>query len=345
MTTVVLSVCIPVYNCGEYLPFAIDSILSQWDERVEVLVYDGGSTDSTPELMQGYLRPRLRYHRAEARGGIDADLAACVALSAGEYCWLFSGDDVMRPGALAKALARIRTGADVILCRHTICDIHMQVQYDYVVLRPPQEPADVDLANITERHNWFARAASTEAFFSFLSGIIVRRQAWDRGRINPVFATSCWAHAERLLALGTQGLRVAYVPEIWLDQRGGNDSFARAGTVNRYRIAIEGYQDMADSLFGHDSFEAFHIRRVLRFEFTLRMFLDTKISCAERPDRESRELLDRLYARLHSDRSAVSIFLWWVYRLTPVWAAAALRQSIRWLRGKLAGHTAREPHT
>jgi abequosyltransferase len=345
MTAVVLSICIPVYNCGEYLPSAIDSILSQWEDRVEVVVYDGGSTDNTPELMQGYLRPRLRYHRAEARGGIDADLAACVALSAGEYCWLFSGDDVMRPGALAKALEQIHTGSDAILCRHTICDIRMQVQYDHVVLRPPQEPAYVDLANITQRHSWFARAASTEAFFSFLSGIIICRQAWDRGRTNPAFAMSCWAHAERLLALGAQGLRVAYVPEIWLDQRGGNDSFARAGTVNRYRIAIEGYQDMADSLFGHDSFEAFHIRRVLRFEFTLRMFLDTKISCSERPERESRELLDRLYTRLHSDRSAVSFFFLWAYRLTPVWAAAYLRQAIRWLRGTLARRTAGAPQT
>lgn len=332
MTTIVLSVCIPVYNCGEYLPSAIDSILTQWDERVEVVVYDGGSTDSTPEIMQNYARPRLRYHRAQTRGGIDADLASCVALSAGEYCWLFSGDDVMRPGALAKALEQITGGADVIVCRHTICDMHMQVQYDYVVLRPPLEAADVDLGDIAQRRDWFARAASTEAFFSFLSGIVVRRNAWDRGRTNPAFATSCWAHAERLLTLGKQGLRVTYTPEIWLDQRGGNDSFARAGTVNRYRIAIDGYHAIADLLFGHDSFEAFHIRRVLRFEFTLRMFLDTKISCAERPERESRELLDRLYTQLHSDRSAISFLLLWAYRLTPVWTAASLRQVIRWLR-------------
>lgn len=332
MTAPALTICIPVYNCGEYLPFALDAILAQWDERVEVVVYDGGSTDNTPEVMRGYAQPRLQYHRAAARGGIDADLAACVALATGEYCWLFSGDDVMRPGALAQALGRIRTGADVILCRHTICDIRMQVQYDYVVLRSPQEPADVDFAIQAQRHEWFARAASTEAFFSFLSGIVVRRSAWDRGRMHPDFSTSCWAHAARLLALADAGLRVSYVPEIWLDQRGGNDTFASAGVVNRYRIAIEGYQAIADALFGHDSLEAFHVRRVLRFEFKLEMFLAAKILCAENPSRENRRQLDALYGQLHSDASLRSWFLRWAYRVTPAWLAAGLRHAGRRLR-------------
>ena len=333
MNDVVLSVCIPVYNCGAYLPAALESILSQADGRIEVVVYDGGSTDDTPQVMQAMARPGLRYIRAAARGGIDADMATCVSHAQAPHCWLFSGDDVMRPGALARALACIEDGADVILCRHTICDIDMHVLMDWVVLQPAQEAADAQFANTPQRQAWFARAASTEAFFSFMSGILVRKAAWDRGHTNPAFATSCWAHVERLLALGQAGgLRVAYVPEIWLDQRGENDSFVHAGTVNRYRIAIEGYQAIADSLYGRDSPEAFHVRRVLRVEFTLRMFLNAKIVCAENPGRESRALLDSLYARLHSDPSPRSLALLWAYRFTPVWAAAGLRRFIRWRR-------------
>lgn len=333
MTAVTLSVCIPVYNCGEYLAFAIDSILCQADASVEVIVYDGASTDDTPQVMQAYTRAGVRYVRGNSRGGIDADLATCIGYARGEYCWLFSGDDVMRPGAMARALERIRTGADVMLCRHTICDIRMQVQYDYVVLRPPQEPAEVEFADLNQRRSWFARAASTEAFFSFLSGIVVRKEAWDRGNANPAFAGSCWAHAVRLLSLGNESLRVAYVPEVWLDQRGENDSFAQAGVVNRYRLAIEGYQAIADSLFGHDSFEAFHIRRVLRYEFKLEMFLSAKILCEQNPGRESSRLLNSLYERLHCDGSLRSFGLLWTYRATPAWFAAALRGAVRrWRR-------------
>src|SRR6185369_14291602 len=119
------------------------------------------------------------------------------------------------------------------------------------------------------------------AFFSFISGIVIRTFVWDRGQMDPLFATSCWAHGVRIFRVAPQGLRVAYTPEVWLDQRGENDSFARAGVVNRFRIAIEGYQAIGDAIFGHDSAEAFHIRRVLRNEFTLRMFLYAKTLCRD----------------------------------------------------------------
>lgn len=326
---VALSVCIPVYNCGDYLPDALDSILAQIDASVEVVVYDGGSTDDTAEIMARYARPSVKYVRAAVRGGIDADMAACVSQARGEYCWLFSGDDTMRPGAMARALTAIAEGDDVLLPRHAICDIQMRNAYDYDVLRPALEPVRAQLADPAQRRAWFARAATTEAFFSFISNIIVRKASWDRGRLNPEFSRSCWAHAERLLSLSREGLSVRYVPELWVDQRSGNDSFAREGVVNRYRIAIEGYQSIADSVFGRESVEAFHIRRVLRREFTLPMFLVGKVLCAMDPLKESRALLDRLYDELHCDRTPSSMLQLAIYRLMPVWLATAIRQGVR----------------
>lgn len=333
MSGVRISVCIPVYNCAEFLPAALDSILGQADETVEVVVFDGGSTDGTPRLMHAYSRwPNLRYHRAAERGGIDADMATCVALAAGDYCWLFSGDDVMRPGALRRAAEWLATEPDVILCRHTICDIRMRFLLDHPVLFT-SEPVHADLADAGQRLAWFRRAASTEAFFSFISGIVVRRQTWNLGRMHEPFARSCWAHVVRLLALGPQGLRLIHVPEVWLDQRGENDSFVSAGVVNRYRIAIEGYQRIADYLYGSANEEAFHIRRVLRKEFTLRMFLNAKVLCREDPSRESRRLLDSLYARLHCDRLPRSLWLLGIYRCVPAWMATLMRRAVRtWRR-------------
>lgn len=336
MNRIVLSICIPVYNCGEFLPEALDSIIAQDDPRVEIIVYDGASTDNTASLMQGYLlRPRVKYLRGRVRGGIDADLVICVSHATGEFCWLFSGDDVMREGALAQALKWIQSGSDVVLCRHTICDIKMRYMFLHNVLIPAALTTK-ELRDPAQRHKWFAHAATTEAFFSFLSGIVVRKQTWDRGQNHSDFLGSCWAHVVRLLALADEGLCVTYVPEIWLDQRGQNDSFLHAGLVNRYRIAIEGYHKIAANLFGPASVEAFHIRRVLRNEFTLRMFLNAKVQCRENPEAESRALLDALYDRLHMDRTLESRCQLWIYRATPAWFAAMLRWSVRALR-KISG--------
>src|SRR5882724_4299640 len=116
-----LSVCIPVYNCGKFLGAALDTILPQVAEDMEVVVVDGGSTDATEPVARAYAArsSRMRYVRLPARGGIDADIAQAVALAHGEYCWLFSGDDRMRAGAIAELLPWLERGDDVYLCRHT----------------------------------------------------------------------------------------------------------------------------------------------------------------------------------------------------------------------------------
>lgn len=329
MSEITVSVCIPVYNCGTFLPAALDSILSQADGGVEVVVYDGGSTDDTPQRIQPYLHlSNFRYYRTAMRGGIDADLVTCVSYAKGDYCWLFSGDDVMRPGALGRARKWLNKLPDVLLCRHSICDVRLRFLFDYDVLRTSQV-VEADLSQRDQRYSWCEQAASTEAFFSFLSGIIVKRATWDRGRMASEFAGSCWAHAARLLALAPEGLSVLHVPEVWLDQRGENDSFLAEGVVNRYRIAIEGYQRIAAHLFGAASHEAYHMRRVLRREFTLRMFLNAKVLCREDPVRESGALLDSLYRQLHSDRELLSILLLSLYRFTPPALAAVMRWTIR----------------
>ena len=133
-----ISICIPVYNCANFLKHALDSILAQSDMQHEIIVYDGGSTDNTPAIMEQFVRnwSNLRYFRNTQRGGIDADLDKCVSLSKGEYCWLFSGDDVMRPGALKKVDELIKSNHDLYICKHTICNINMKFMYEYPVFKP-----------------------------------------------------------------------------------------------------------------------------------------------------------------------------------------------------------------
>lgn len=321
-----LTICIPIYNCAEYVGQALDSILSQTEEGVEVVIYDGGSTDETPVLMESYTKrwTNLHYHRGSARGGIDADMVKCVGYAKGEYCWLFSGDDVMRPGAIERALDWIKRGHDIFICKHTICSKDMVVFRELPVLQP-DKVFTANLANSNERVEWFQRAVTNEAFFSFISGLIVRREKWESGELPEAFSKSCWGHVARYFGLVSSGLSVCYVAEVWLDQRGENDSFADKGIVNRFRIGIEGYHRLADAFFGHESIEAFHIRRVIRNEFTFLMLLSTKILCVKNPMRESRQVLDELVRMIYCDSLLALKIKRLIYFAMPYWLVSAAR--------------------
>lgn len=323
-----ISVCIPVHNFFDFLGVTLESIMSQLGPSDELVVYDGGSTDRTPELMEHHrIDPRVTYFHAQNKGGIDADLASCVALASRDYCWLFSGDDLMRAGALEAVRGHLAKGSDVLVCEHSLCDKHMNFLRDYPVMLS-NRPMRADWSDPAQRIEWFAAARNTEAIFSFLSGIVVKRDVWNAGRLPHGFERSCWGHVARLFELSKQKLVAEYLPHIYLDKRGGNDSFLGNSAVARIRLAIDGYDALARTYLGADSAEAKHVRRLLRREHGLAMFLFLRLSCREFPERESRTELDRMAAILHSGSMFGGGWLF-AYRFSPDWLLLAARGSVR----------------
>ena len=53
-----VSVVIPSYNHRQYLAAAVDSVLGQTHEHLELIVVDDGSTDDSREYLRGISDPR-----------------------------------------------------------------------------------------------------------------------------------------------------------------------------------------------------------------------------------------------------------------------------------------------
>jgi abequosyltransferase len=323
-----LSICIPTYNFGEFIEDTLQSILPQVLEGVEVVILDGGSTDDTPTIVSAFQNrfPALRYHRREERGGIDRDMARTVDLARGEYCWLFSSDDTMKPGAIAGVLEEIESGLDLYLCGLTICTCDMRPLKDHPVLDLPSDTT-FDLGRADDRRRYFEHAKTTTAFFSFLGSVIFKKARWDALPLDEDFVGSCWAHVARIFQMIPEGLRVKYLAPAYLCKRSDNDSFMDAGLIRRFAITIDGYHRLARTFFAHDSFEARHIRRVVAAEFPPYVMLYAKwIGGGATP--EERRLLARLVEKVYRDSSWKNRLYRSAYSGTPVFLLRALADKV-----------------
>ncbi len=320
MSNYSLSICIPTYNFGEFIAETLDSIVNQINDSVEIVVVDGASTDQTSAIVQHYVDtyPQVKYYRLETRGGIDKDMSASVDLASGKYCWMFSADDLMEPGAISRLLSEINFGYDIYICRHGNCTFDMHPISDHPVFNLSSD-AEFSISSPEERKDYFLLAATTEAFFSFMGGIIIKRDKWISTPMNEKFVGSCWAHVARIFELVLEGVTLKYIHDLCLMKRGENDSFREDGVVQRYRLAIEGYNNIVNHYFGANSIEAYHVRRVLRNEFTIKQFLYAKLLCYKNPDIENKELLDSLVDKTCMDISIRNIIGNLAYRLTPIW--------------------------
>ena len=92
-----VSVIIPCYNQAQFLPDALKSALAQTYRKMEVVVVDDGSPDTTAEVVARY--PGARCVRQENRGVAEARNAGFRA-SSGEYVLFLDADDRLTPNAV-----------------------------------------------------------------------------------------------------------------------------------------------------------------------------------------------------------------------------------------------------
>jgi abequosyltransferase len=321
-----LSICIPTYNFGAFIGQTLASIVPQIVVGVEIVILDGGSTDNTEEAVRPFLaKGPVRYVKQAARGGIDRDMARSIELAGGDYCWLFSSDDLMKPGALERVLGEIGSGLDIYLCGLTLCDREMNVIGEHRVLRAPWGSV-FHLEDAADRHRYFAAAETTTGIFSFMGSIILRRSRWMEQALDESYVGSCWAHVVRILRMIPRGLTVKYLGESLQFKRGGNDSFMDRGLVHRYAIAIDGYYRIAGDLFGENSVEAGCVRRVIANEYPPNAFLLAKAKCLRDNLRDELPELDRLARVVYRERSLRNIINLALYRAIPVPAYMSARR-------------------
>ena len=92
-----VSVLIPVYNAGQYLAQAIDSILSQTFKDWELILINDGSTDNSEAIIGRYDDERIYYLKNETNLGLIKTLNKGIDYCHGEYIARMDADDISQP--------------------------------------------------------------------------------------------------------------------------------------------------------------------------------------------------------------------------------------------------------
>ena len=100
-----VSVIIPCYNHGQFIEEAINSVVNQTYENIEIICIDDGSSDNSIEIIQNILTntSNIKLIKQENQGVIKARNAA-ISVSSGDYILPLDADDKIAPTYIEKAV-------------------------------------------------------------------------------------------------------------------------------------------------------------------------------------------------------------------------------------------------
>ncbi|MBO6798550.1 glycosyltransferase family A protein [Maricaulis sp.] len=112
MTSPIVSVAMPVYNVERYVEAAVESVLAQTYENLELLIIDDGGSDNSIELCRAFIDPRVRIISQENRGLAGARNSG-IRYARGEIIAFLDSDDLWHPQKLERHLEHLRERPDV----------------------------------------------------------------------------------------------------------------------------------------------------------------------------------------------------------------------------------------
>ncbi|MCW7548263.1 glycosyltransferase family 2 protein [Photorhabdus sp. APURE] len=246
-----LAICIPTYNMAQWLPELLDSVLQQTqelDEVVQIVISDNASSDNTSELIENYRShyPHIRYHRHAANQGADRNFLSVVTLAEARYCWLMGGDDALTPGALKTVIDSLYEHQPTVMMMDRLCcneRLNKPVKESFVNLQTSQ---CFDFSQPAEVQKYLAISNGIGALFSYLSVLVIERQAWQKVAVDEQFIGSDYVHVYMIFSMLFYPIhkvspRLCYLHIPGVFTRLGNDSFITNGKCKRFIIDVDGY--------------------------------------------------------------------------------------------------------
>ncbi|MDP4285501.1 MAG: glycosyltransferase [Bacteroidota bacterium] len=101
-----VSIIIPAYNAEKWISQALESVISQTWNNIEIIIVNDGSTDGTKDIIQSFNDERIRYFSQENKGQCAASNAG-LKQATGDYIKFFDADDIMNAEHVEEQLKKL----------------------------------------------------------------------------------------------------------------------------------------------------------------------------------------------------------------------------------------------
>ena len=117
-----VSVYIPTYNASKYIERAVDSVLEQDVQDLELCLANDGSKDNTLELLQTLYKNEPRVRWVDNRnGGIGYASNQAIRMSNSLYIGQLDSDDCLKPGAVRRLMEHLDENPGTV-CAYGSCE-------------------------------------------------------------------------------------------------------------------------------------------------------------------------------------------------------------------------------
>jgi glycosyltransferase involved in cell wall biosynthesis len=184
-----VGVVVPMLNAERTIAATLDSICRQTYRKLDIVVVDDGSTDSSVAIADGKIRQdrRVRLIR-QPNAGVAAARNAGAAATAAAYLAFIDADDLWSPTKIEFQLDALRRGGPTVGLAY--CWFASIDQHDRVVSFGPQPLVAGDAMKSLCAANWIGNGSS----------LLIRRGAFEKaGGYDPTLRTRRAQGAEDLL--------------------------------------------------------------------------------------------------------------------------------------------------
>lgn len=208
-----VSVLVAARNAETTVPYAIDSLLRQSYERLEILVCDDRSEDRTLEVLRRRCEhePRVRLFRSNAVQGPYNARNALAEHAGGELLALHDADDLALPERIAAQVSRLRE-RDVVACFSSW--VRVTPEGDFVFFKN-QKAVRLGLVSLMLPRAVFEqvgkfRSARIGADLELYSHLRARYGAERIARIQAPMVFGLWSSSSLTRSAGTEALADGY---------------------------------------------------------------------------------------------------------------------------------------